>query len=272
MHGYKHDSILVKNIFSELSKISRDFTFFSPKFIRSNPQMLLLFRLQLGLDQEEFASLIGKAKSTVSYYENCKSAPTLKSANKILNKILSSVKLPLNEELIISRFQEQKEKSKGFSDRRRAIELAYESNKNWKRKQEIGANLVKNSYRTEQEKMIENALKKHKIDFISQAALLVGKSRAGAIIADFLLNDNKKIVVESTEDYLDFNFAKQCKRRAMLLAYRGFRIKKYFPDYYTVIFLSQDKINGRIKHILKEAYDKVILGNDINTLVNIAID
>ncbi len=272
MHGYKHSIVLIKNVFAMLSKISRNFTFFSPKFLRSNPQTLLLFRLQLGLDQEEFASLIGKAKSTISYYENCKSAPTLKSANKILNKILSQVKLPLNEELIISRFQEQKKKSNGFSDRRRAIELAYESNKNWKRRQEVGVNLVKNSYRTKQEKMIENALKTHKIDFTSQVALLLGESRAGAIVADFLLDCKKKMVIEATEDCLDFMFSKQCKRRAMLLAYRGFRIKKYFPDYYTVIFLSQDKIHERIRQILEEAYDKVIIGNNINTLISIARD
>lgn len=269
MHGYKHNVVLIKNVFSELAKISKNFTFFSPKFLRSKPQILLLFRLQLGLDQEEFANLIDKAKSTISYYENCKSAPTLKSADKILNKISSLVKLPLNEELIISRFQEQLKKSKGFSDRRRAVELAYESNRNWKRKQEIGANLIKNSHRTGQEKMIENSLKAYKIDFVSQAILLLGKSRAGAIIADFLLNGNKKIVVEATEDYLDFKFSKQCKRRAMLLAYRGFRIKKYFPNYYTIVFLSQDKINGRIKHILKEAYDKVIIDDDIKALINV---
>jgi len=269
MHGYKHDVILIRNVFSDLEKISRNFTFFPPKFLRNKPQILLLFRLHLGLDQEEFAKIIGKAKSTLSYYENCKSSPTLNSADKILNKVLPLVKLPLDQELILSRFQEQLKKSKGFSDRRRAVQLAYESNKNWKRKQEIGTNLLKNSPRTKQEKSIEDTLKMYNINFIPQATLLLGKTRAGAIITDFFIDSNKKMVVEATEDYLDFTFSKQCKRRAMLLAYRGFRIKKYFPDYYTIIFLSQDKINGRIKHILKEAYDKVILGNDTNRLIKL---
>lgn len=269
MHGYKYDNIEVKNIFEDFKRRSRNFSILSPKIIRSNPRILLLLRLYLNLNQIEFSNLIGKAKSTVSYYENGKTSPTMKSANKIFNILISDINFPLNLDLILSRFQKQHKKSKGFSDRKRAIELAYKSNKNWKRKQEIGVELLKKSKRTEQEIMIENTLRNYNINFISQAVLLLGKSKAGAIVTDFLIDSKKKIIIEATDDYLDYKFPKKCKRRAMIIAYRGFRIKKYFPHYYTIAFLSQQKLHEKVIHILKESYNSVVLNNDVKKLIQI---
>lgn len=267
MNGYKHDEIEIKDIYEYFKNVSRNFTYFHPKFIRINPRILLLFRLYLDLNQIEFSKLISRAKSTVSYYENCISSPTIDSATEIQNKLLPIVKFPLNLNLLEERFKKQLIKSKGFSNRNRAIELAYKSNINWKRKQENGVLLNKNSSRTKQELIIEKALKENNIFFVSQAVLVIGKSPAGAIISDFLINNN--VVIEATTDYLNPLFSKESKKRAIRIAYRGFRIKKYFPYFKTILFLSQSKIDDKCESIIKESFDHIVTNNDINELISI---
>ena len=274
----KTSEIEISKLYDEVKDETENFKKFDLDFFIKNPKRLIILRLILNLNLREFSKVVGCSFSYVSEWENGNKRPSSKTLESILNKLrkeIISKKLKNSRNDVIENFLYFKKMAEGtFSN----LESFAYVKRNWyKRMNQSKLQLnsiigIKNIKRTSEEKEIAKILKKNKIKFEEQSAVLDIGNKAGIIISDFLINMNKCQFIIETSNFrikkIDFKAKRIVKSRARLLSYKAFRINLYKSQTCKIVAIKMNYNYETMINILREAFDYVVV-NDFSKIIEI---
>lgn len=262
----------LKKMYKDLKSETGSFTKLSPEILQKDPRRLTVFRILLNMKQIE-----AKRKLTPSIcdYETGRYTKIQrKKAIEIVEKIKREIdKIELNEELLeknyknLNGFREEMLK-KGLNalspeKKTEVIQKIREGviNNINKRFTEEKDGKSEKFFLTDQEKKIATILNANKIVFKQNYYLK-------NINVDFVFfNENiPKGFLMATEIK-----TKRYSTKNLLIeriALRGFRLKKYFPNLKSIVFVSIEYLTPSQSKLLEEAYD-VVLINDFSSITKL---
>ncbi|MBU0930125.1 MAG: helix-turn-helix transcriptional regulator [Nanoarchaeota archaeon] len=243
--------------FNMAKLLTSNFSDFNPEIFQKTPQMILIFRIILGLTQRDLERKLSLKGRQISNYESR------------TYKTLSIGKSELFADFFRDKFKNLKDISEEFAatkflECKEAI--FYHKNLHLKS--------LKHMKQTPQEKRISNILseiKSIKTDINSNV-----NTNKGIINVDFnILSDNKpKILIEATtfNNIKGRKFGYNSKRKILETDYRFIKAKKAYSNIVAILAIECDKdplIEHKIKRIVKEetiAINKIFINDEIEGL------
>lgn len=268
----------ISKLYDEVINKTKNFRKFDLDYFIKNPKGLVVLRLILNLNLREFGKLVKCSFSYVSEWENGNKMPTYKTVKRVLSILKEEIinkNFKFNKNYVIDNFLYFKKMAKGTFLNEEVLTKA--KNKWYKRmdKDKLQLNSIigiKNNKRTLEEREIAEILKKEKINYEEQKAILDVGNEAGIIVTDFLINTGVgQFIIETSNFELEkFNRKgkKIIKSRAKLLAYRAFRINLYKPWICKIAAIKINYNYETLVKILNEAFNFVIV-NDFQKIIEI---
>ncbi len=234
------------NDYKELKELTENFTNLQSNVLENKPSYLLVFRLMLGLSQNELEKAIGLNSKNISKYELGKiKKMRKKTAERFLRIIRKKLSNTSKSNLINNAIRMQNESSGWFkanNDTSKALEARRKS-----------AIKTLSKSKTQQENVLETLLIKHNIKYKRNYPI------RNNIIVDFyipeipLIIECKKLTTAKPQGQ---------RRKIMELAYQAYRIRYLYPKY-KIIALIETKLPLRKRDIDELVpFDKIFKSTD----------
>lgn len=204
----------IREMYEDISKGTENFRNISPQILMKNPKNILIFRLALGMSQNEFEEFLGSRNKNITKYESGKIKKMQeKTAEKITTSVLEKIK-KVTFKKILTNFKNSKRESEGW----------FRANKNTVqglRARRKGAIESLKTRMTPQEQILSQELNKLEIRNISNYAL------AEDIIVDNFIPE-RNLIIECKE--IKSISRRENREQIQRLAYQGYKIKFRLPD------------------------------------------